>query len=173
MNTNARLISLLDDMVLNKRWYDFVHQELVRVSSDKSSSFGHTRVRFVSRSLHNVDPRFARHVFLEFQRGQPPSKRRLSKDTDTTRIYISEHCPKWDSTREDEHLRYQFEWEEELSVQLPNIPYGMREIVSYDQHLPDHYVLGFRDCRHHVVDMLRFCYPIDDKIVADSTHQNY
>lgn len=165
MSTNARLINLLDDMVLNKRWYDFVHEEIVRVSRH-SSGFGHTRVRFVSRSLPKVDPRFARHVFLEFQRGAPPSKRRPSNDG--TRIYISEHCPKWDNSREDEHLRSQFEWKEELSLQLPNIPYGMREIVSYDEHLPDHYVLGFRDCRHHVVDMLRFCYPVIPDIAPDT-----
>ena len=141
----------------NKLYYRFVYDELNRVI-DTQSSMGHTRVRFVSRRLRNRNKtkRHFNHVFLEFQRGIP-SKR---NNTSTVRVYVSEHAPFW-STVMEERQNSLFDWEQEVSIQLPNIPYGMTEIITYDKSLPDFYWVGVRDCRHHAVDMLRFCYPLE------------
>lgn len=148
------LLNVLIEQTKYSPQYNFVHDELDRVITN-NTSFGHTRVRFVSRNLRKKNTSF-RHVFLEFQRGIPNKR----NNTSSSRIYVSEHAPFW-STIIEERQEGLFDWEEEISIQLPNIPYGMTEIMTYDSNLPQTYLLGVRDCRHHVRDMLTFCYPIE------------
>jgi hypothetical protein len=40
---------------------------------------------------------------------------------------------------------------------MPLTPYTLDEIKAYEATLPRYYVLGIRDCRHHVRDLLRWC----------------
>lgn len=144
--------------VLNKQndvhstYYKFLYNDLNKII-DKEDNFGHTRVRFVSRALRNKNDNIFRHVFLEFQRGVPAKRH----NTSTSRVYVAEHAPSWATIMEQNSL---FDWKDELSIQLPNIPYGFTEIIQHDKDLSPVYLLGIRDCRHHVQDMLHFCYPL-------------
>lgn len=151
---SKELLHVLREQTKYSPQYNFVYDELNRVIINHTS-FGHTRVRFVSRNLRKKNINL-RHVFLEFQRGIPNKRNNSSY----SRMYISEHAPFW-STILEERQEGLFDWEEEISIQLPNIPYGMTEIMAYDKNLPQTYMLGIRDCRHHVCDMLSFCYPIE------------
>jgi hypothetical protein len=136
--------------------YRFLYNELNRIVNTKES-FGQTRVCFVSRQLRqnhiNID---FDHVFLEFQRGVPPKRHNCH----TSKLYVSEHAPYLTTVVETTQDSL-YDWEMELSIQLPNIPYGLSEIKTKDLSLPSFYCPGIRDCRHHCIDMLKFCYPID------------
>lgn len=48
-----------------------------------------------------------------------------------------------------------------ILVPLPSIKHTIREIEDFESTLPREYILGIRDCRHHVLDLLRYVYPDD------------
>jgi hypothetical protein len=149
--TSKTWLNILVNQRTHGKHYEFIYKDLQKII-DHGENKGDTRVRFVSRSLLRKHDNFARHVFLEFQR-------RSSKEPHPTQpmdmqIYISEHNPSW--------ARYTSvwrpDWKDEISIQLPNIHFDMDDIIEHEQTLPNMYMLGVRDCRHHVSDMLHFCY---------------
>jgi len=46
-----------------------------------------------------------------------------------------------------------------IIVPLPPIRQSIREIEDFESTLPTEYLLGIRDCRHHVLDLLHYIYP--------------
>lgn len=48
----------------------------------------------------------------------------------------------------------------ERVMQLPGVELSLQELLDYQDTLPKHYLIGVRDCRHHVIDVLNFCYPL-------------
>lgn len=144
---------LMVDTAYHTDTYKFLYTELQRVIAEPSK--GSTRARFVSRSLlTRHDTRF-KHVFLEFQRGTPMRKK--FEKSDNIQVYVADHSPNWSYVFDD---TFHVEWKEELSIQLPNIEYNFNEIRDFDEKASDKYILGLQDCRHHTLNMLRFCYPI-------------
>lgn len=64
--------------------------------------------------------------------------------------YIFEHGPvKYDPYRE---------WSESIAIPLPSVHQTIRDIQHYESTLPEKYIVGIRDCRHHVIDLLDFLY---------------
>ena len=64
--------------------------------------------------------------------------------------YIFEHGPvKYDPYRE---------WSESIVIPLPSVRQSIRDIQHYESTLPQKYIVGIRDCRHHVIDLLDFLY---------------
>lgn len=51
------------------------------------------------------------------------------------------------------------EWDRVL--QLPGVALTPDELLRYQNQLPKWYLLGVRDCRHHIVDILRFAYELE------------
>lgn len=43
-------------------------------------------------------------------------------------------------------------------IQLPNVDLTLEQLLAYENSLPKKYTLGFRDCRHHVMDLLDYLY---------------
>jgi hypothetical protein len=103
-------------------------------------SVGNTQVRFVSKALRNKHDAQFRHVSLEF------------RDTVTGRFKVSE--------------KYSFSmsggWRDEFCIALPDIPVTIDDIEEYEKKLSKVYIFGCMDCRHHVADMLKLCYPVDE-----------
>lgn len=46
-----------------------------------------------------------------------------------------------------------------INVLLPPIKHTIRALEEFESTLPTQYVLGLRDCRHHVLDFLEYMYP--------------
>lgn len=132
--------------------YQFIYKDLQKII-DHGENKGDTRVRFVSRSLIGKQDGRMRHVFLEFQHHKA-KKVESQKGSLWAQVYISEHNPSWVKYTST----WKPNWKDEISIQLPNIPMDMETIIEHEESLPSMYVLGVRDCRHHVSDMLNFCY---------------
>jgi hypothetical protein len=143
------LLNILLNQPNHGKHYDFIYRDLQKIINHGDHQ-GDTRVRFVSRSLIRKQDSMARHVFLEFQNSasNPP------KNPMYTLLYVSEHNPSWARNASV----WKTDWKDEISIQLPNIPMDMDDIMSHEKTLPSMYMLGVRDCRHHVSDMLHFCY---------------
>lgn len=45
-----------------------------------------------------------------------------------------------------------------LYMPLPSVDLTLEEILAYEDTLPRTYIVGVRDCRHHVRDLLKFVY---------------
>lgn len=119
--------------VLNIPYYQFLYTDVKRILEYESR--GDTRVRFVSKALRYRDDRKFRHVSLE------------CRDHSTEKVY------------EKSWMNVGNEWREEFCITLPNIPYTTAELDQMENSLNDFYVIGLSDCRHHVSDLLRLCYP--------------
>lgn len=48
--------------------------------------------------------------------------------------------------------------EDAIVSPLPAVEYTIDEIAEYEKTLPTQYIIGRRDCRHHVRDLLTWCY---------------
>lgn len=46
-----------------------------------------------------------------------------------------------------------------LLIALPSVWNSLEEIAEFEKTLPPGYLLGYRDCRHHVLDLLEYLYP--------------
>jgi hypothetical protein len=120
--------------------YDFLYKNMRDIIT-VNESVGNTQVRFVSKALrHRHDSQF-RHVSLEF------------RDLQTGRFKVSE--------------KYSFtvngtSWRDEFCITLPNIDLSIDEIEDLEKNIPGMYIFGYMDCRHHVHDMLKLCYPIEN-----------
>ena len=145
------LLSVFTNLENHGRYYDFLYEDLKKII-EHGEHKGHTQVRFVSRSLRGKRDGQFRHVYLEFRQQQPQRKKK--SPWKNTRVYISEHNPSW--ARNDNKSPF---YRDEISLLLPNVDHDMSEIIEHEEGLPGVYVLGVRDCRHHVSDMLSFCYP--------------
>lgn len=148
--TSYTVLNLLSNLKNHKEYYDFIYTDLKKIV-ERGEHRGHTQVRFVSRSLRGKRDKRFRHVFLEFQQ----SPKTFSQKNPWKQVYVSEHNPSW--ARNSNHGIPH--WKDEISIQLPNVSHDMHGIIEHEQALPRMYVLGVRDCRHHVSDMLSFCYP--------------
>lgn len=156
--SNEFLNILIESDMLNsplKKSYAFVYDDLQRVLNHKSR--GNMRVRFVSRSLFTRKD-VLRHVYLEFQHGYPLRKNNVRNASHDHTLYVAEHAPAWSYMLDDDSLH---SWKEEVSIKLPNVPFSLDEIVAFDESVSPLYVLGISDCRHHVHNMLKLCYPIE------------
>lgn len=155
------LLNVLINQQNHGEHYQFIYKDLQKII-DHGENKGDTRVRFVSRSLIGKQDARMRHVFLEFQhhnRTEPrfergSEKKRFEKGSLWAQVYVSEHNPSWSKYTSS----WKPNWKDEISIQLPNIPMDMETIIDHEQSLPNMYILGVRDCRHHVSDMLNFCY---------------
>jgi hypothetical protein len=64
---------------------------------------------------------------------------------------IFEHGPvKYDLSREM--------CDKTLMIPLPSVKNTLDEIAAFESLLPDQYLVGIRDCRHHVLDLLDYLY---------------
>jgi hypothetical protein len=45
-----------------------------------------------------------------------------------------------------------------LLIELPYVHNSIEDIVAFESMLPTTYLLGYRDCRHHVLDLLEYLY---------------
>ena len=43
-------------------------------------------------------------------------------------------------------------------VPLPDVGDSIEDILEFERRLPKNYVIGVRDCRHHVLDLLEYLY---------------
>jgi hypothetical protein len=67
----------------------------------------------------------------------------------TRRIF--EHGPvKYDASREM--------CDRTLVIPLPSVNNTLEDIIEFEKTLPARYVIGIRDCRHHVLDLLDYLY---------------
>lgn len=46
-------------------------------------------------------------------------------------------------------------------VDLPSVHNSLDDISAFELTLADAYIVGVRDCRHHVLDLLDYLYPSD------------
>jgi hypothetical protein len=72
------------------------------------------------------------------------------EDTETKNKRIFEHGP----IAYDPHR----EFTDAVVVPLPSVCLTLEDIAEYHQTLPETYIIGVRDCRHHVVDLLTYLY---------------
>ena len=122
-------------------YYRFLYKHLQRIIREEAS-VGSTKVRFVSKGLRCRNDTQLRHVSLEFSD---------SKDTHVSEIYSNVAINPND-------------WKDEFTISLPNIDIPVYEIQDAEESLPTMYILGMHDCRHHVSDMLKLCYPLEKKL---------
>jgi len=120
---------------LNSAHYNFLYRKMRDIIVNHESK-GNTQVRFVSTALRDKHDWRYRHVSLEFL------------DRNTGRFKVSEKYS----------MSLCNEWRDEFSIGLPNVPWTIEEIEAFESRVPDMYILGLMDCRHHVSDMLRMCY---------------
>lgn len=149
------LLNVFANLKDHGRYYDFLYEDLQKII-EHGEHDGHTQVRFVSRSLRGKRDKQFRHVYLEFQ--QKNRSKRQKNPWKHARVYISEHNPSWARNSNDDNGVH-YCWKDEISIHLPNVAHDMNDIIDHEQGLPGVYMLGVRDCRHHVSDMLSFCYP--------------
>jgi hypothetical protein len=45
-----------------------------------------------------------------------------------------------------------------IIVPLPHVQHTIRQLEDFEHTLPKEYIVGVRDCRHHVLDLLTFLY---------------
>lgn len=48
--------------------------------------------------------------------------------------------------------------EDTITVPLPPVKESIHDILAFEQTLSKTYVVGIRDCRHHVLDLLEYLY---------------
>lgn len=118
--------------------YDFLYQNMRDIIAN-NESVGKMQVRFVSKSLRDKHDAQLRHVSLEF------------RDTDTGRLKVSEKYS----------VVLNNGWRDEFCIALPNLDMSLDDIEKYESKVPNIYIIGCMDCRHHVADMLKLCYPVD------------
>jgi len=74
----------------------------------------------------------------------------LAETEDRQRIF--EHGPvQYDQTRG-------FDDEKTLRIPLPSVHNALEDILAFEETLPTKYLIGVRDCRHHVLDLLGYLY---------------
>ena len=67
---------------------------------------------------------------------------------------VLEHGPvKYDAARFETHII-----DPTIFVPLPSVRNTLDEIVEFEASLPTKYIIGIRDCRHHVLDLLNYLY---------------
>jgi len=65
--------------------------------------------------------------------------------------YISEHGPiRYDPYRSWDH--------NSVTIELPGVHNTIRDVQEFEAGLPLNYIVGIRDCRHHVLDVLDYLY---------------
>ena len=119
--------------------YRFLYQDLQRILRD-SKSTGNTSVRFVSKALRFRNDTQFRHVSLEFTE---------SKKTHVSEIYSN--------------ITVNSDWKDEFALALPNIDLSITDVLETEEGCKSMYLLGLHDCRHHVSDMFKLCYPLEKK----------
>jgi hypothetical protein len=71
-------------------------------------------------------------------------------ERDVHRIF--EHGPiAYDPTREIDPAT-------NIIIPLPSVERSIEDIMSFESTLPSTYLVGIRDCRHHVLDLLDYLY---------------
>lgn len=68
---------------------------------------------------------------------------------------VFEHGP-WRARME--HAGYSADDAATVLTRLPGVETSLDAILEYEATLPRRYILGVRDCRHHVSDLLKWCY---------------
>lgn len=105
---------------------------------------GHTRVYLVRQPtrLPGID-----HVALLFD--APRGERR--------EVHVADHGPRTGNLLNDL-------WVSELRItRLPGLrDTSIDDVRAFEAGLTTAYVPFLRDCRHHVMDVLEYCYPADD-----------
>jgi len=65
--------------------------------------------------------------------------------------YIAEHGPiRYDPYRAWDH--------NSVTVTLPSVHNTIADVCAFETTLPKQYLVGVRDCRHHVLDLLDYLY---------------
>lgn len=98
-----------------------------------------SRVALIQQQIRifNFQPNFY-HVGLVIEDAQTQKKR------------IFEHGP----IAYDPHREYP----DAIIVPLPSVELSIDDISAYHRSLPETYIIGVRDCRHHVIDLLTYLY---------------
>lgn len=114
--------------ILNTKLYGGIY-EVVRTSRSTGTT---SRVTLLQQRI-NSTPLFHVGLYVE--------ERGFSK--------IFEHGPiQYDRFREVDGI----------SVPLPHVKHSIRQLEEFEASLPKEYLIGVRDCRHHVLDLLTFLY---------------
>lgn len=56
-------------------------------------------------------------------------------------------------------------FDDAVIVPLPSVSHTVEQVQAYQDSMPDTYIPGIRDCRHHVIDLLAFLYGYHEKIL--------
>lgn len=78
----------------------------------------------------------------------------LGEDRRTGAKRLFEHGP----IRTNHCMLDQCELENAVLAPLPPVAYTIDDIRDFESTLPTRYILGVRDCRHHVRDLMAWCY---------------
>jgi hypothetical protein len=71
-----------------------------------------------------------------------------------TRTRVLEHGPvKYDASRFELELV-----DPAIFIPLPSVHNTIDDIIEFEASLPTKYIIGIRDCRHHVLDLLNYLY---------------
>jgi len=135
------LMMKVDGHYIHPPHYKFIYKDLKRIIRDEES-VGSTRVRFVSKGLRFRNDAQFRHVSLEF----------VNAKND---MYVSEIYS---------NISVNSDWKDEFAIALPNVDVSLHAIREADESCKSVYLLGLHDCRHHVSDMLKLCYPLEKKL---------
>jgi hypothetical protein len=79
----------------------------------------------------------------------------LGEDTVTGARRVFEHGPirtAADSNKDAQTIQ------NAIVSPLPAVEYTIDDIAEFEKTLPTQYIIGRRDCRHHVRDLLTWCY---------------
>ena len=77
----------------------------------------------------------------------------LARSGDAKRVF--EHGPvKYDASRFEQQAME----DPTLFIPLPSVENSLEDLAAFESSLPTKYIIGIRDCRHHVLDLLNYLY---------------
>ena len=125
--------------------YRDICQKVIRINdsprfNNKANKVNQTKVYLVKHTIGNL-PIY--HYCVLFDK--PVETRR--------QIHLCDFGP----TR-GMQISHVFENNIELT-KMPSISLSIEDIKEFEKTLPQNYILLYRDCRHHTLDILNYCYP--------------
>ena len=125
----------------NLNIYKFVDTEIARILNKQIHQTPNKKnTRVVFKSKCNKYNKNFKHVYLEF--------------IDNDCHYTCEKSPTW----KNDSAKLLFT-QDDITIELPNIILSIDDIKYFESQQNNNYILGINDCRHHVCNLLDFCYP--------------
>lgn len=85
-------------------------------------------------------------------------KAETAETAEKAEIHVMEHGPVRLRNNVESSISLLPDYERVL--ELPSVPFEIHELQALEAVLPKIYLLGVRDCRHHVIDILDALYPV-------------